>query len=74
MKWSDSRIEEDAKEEMADLSTVFNMIAQMPKPMASRILRYCLQYIESSKPEATPTMENAVKEMMAQVISQKKAV
>ena len=68
MKWSDINIEEEVKDELNDLSTVLNLIAQLPHKRAYRILHYCLAYIESEKPEATPTIDKLITQKIAKDI------
>ena len=65
MKWNDSHIEANVKDELADLSTVLALVAQLPRARAYRMLRYCMTYIEADKPEATPTLDRLTQEMLS---------
>ena len=60
MKWQDARITENVADELSDLKSVLDIISQLPKHMANRILDYCRSYVNDGKsclPAATEDQE-----------------
>lgn len=58
MKWQDSRIAEDVADELSDLKTVIDIISQLPKTVANRILTYCQSYVNNrGESDLPPTAE-----------------
>jgi len=65
MKWIDSRVENEVKQELENLTTVLEIISQLPIDEAKRILLYCLSYVESSKnPKLLPKVETEISEAL----------
>lgn len=65
--WSDSRIENAVKSELDDLQKVMDIISQCPKPVATRILKYCFAYVTDGQdvpPSMVPTVEEAKELLM----------
>lgn len=67
MQWVDSRIEEEVKDEISVLSTVLNLVSQLPRARAYRLLRYCMAFVEADKPEATSTIDCLTQEMLSKI-------
>ena len=73
--WEDSRITEAVKSELDDLQKVMAIISQCNKPVATRILQYCFNYIKDGQdvpPSAIPTFEE-IKKMFYGALKNKEA-
>jgi hypothetical protein len=63
-KWTNVATEDAVKVEIETLSSILNIVSQLPRPQATRVLVYCMRFIESDKPEIPPDFELAVNEFM----------
>lgn len=48
MQWQNSNVEKKVKSELEDLTSVLEIISQLSKPEANRILQYCLNYVNDT--------------------------
>ena len=62
-KMIDSGIEASITDELADLSAVLNVVAQLPKESAGRILRFCAAYVGDEKVGKSWTADEAYNRM-----------
>jgi hypothetical protein len=58
----DSRITKEIENEMKDLQTVINIVGQIPRPVANRILEYCFSFVNKGT-EVLPWGENKAETM-----------
>jgi len=54
MKFTNSNVESDVKDELGDLQSVLKIVAQLPAQTAKRILMYCLNHIEDDNKSLPP--------------------
>jgi len=64
MKWQDARIAENVTDELSDLNSVLNIVSQIPKGAANRILHYCHNYVNRDSDESHPVVEKKVSDVM----------
>lgn len=54
MKWQNENVVEDVKDELEDLDKVLNIVAQLPKVKAMRLLEYCRSYVVEKDADIAP--------------------
>ncbi len=64
MKWQDASIVENVADELSDLKSIIDILSQIPKGAANRILTYCRSYVNRESCEAHPHVESKVSDIM----------
>lgn len=64
MKWQDARVTEHVTDELSDLKSIIEIVSQMPKGAANRILAYCHSYVNRDISELPPSGEKEVSSIM----------
>ena len=73
MKWTNSNVETDVKDELGDLKSVLDIVSQLPVQTAKRILMYSLNHIEDDEKSLPPWrgIQGGVREMAEKFLKEK---